>query len=155
MGGCLFPIVALAVASAYRRTDHRVFESARLIQGLPGVCEVAARVLVPPALGGALLVFAVTLSEFAVPQLLRVRGVGQAVYEEIVGGNLAAAGALSLPLLPLVVGAGAVGALVLTRSRLASLAGLEGEVPQYAPRRAGLGLDLSAGAMALPSSGSG
>ena len=45
MGGCLFPIVALAVASALRRTDHRVFESARITQGARGVWEVAARLL--------------------------------------------------------------------------------------------------------------
>ena len=53
MGGCLFPLVALAVASTFRRTDLRVFESARIAQGRRGVWRIAGRVLVPPALGAA------------------------------------------------------------------------------------------------------
>ncbi len=129
MGGCLFPIVALAVASALRRTDRRVFESARMAQGMRGVRRVAGHILIPPALGAALLVFAVTLTEFAVPQLLRVRTVGEAVYERIQEGDLATAAAVCLPLLPLVVAAGALGAFVLLRARVASLASLEGKWP--------------------------
>jgi len=149
MGGCLFPIVALAVASAFRRTDHRVFESARIAQGARGVFEIAARVLAPAAIGAALLVFAVTLTEFAVPQLLRVRTIGEAIYEQIQEGDLAAAAALSLPLLPLVVVAGAMGVVVLARSRVASMAGLEGEVPKFTGRRAGRAGHLAAGLMTL------
>jgi iron(III) transport system permease protein len=149
MGGCLFPIIALAVASAFRRTDQRIFESARIAQGTRGVWRIAAHVLVPPALGAALLVFAITLTEFAVPQLLRVRTVGEAVYERIQEGDLATAAALGLPLLPLVVLAGGLGAFVLMRSRLASLAGLEGEVPKFTGRRAGWTSDFLAGCMTL------
>lgn len=137
MGGYLFPVVALAVAGAYRRTDHRVFEAARLARGMRGVLMIGARVLVPPALGAALLVFALTLTEFAVPQLLRVRTVGEEIYERIQEGDLATAAALSLPLMPIVVGAGALGAFILMRSRSASLAGLEGEVPRFKGRRLG------------------
>jgi iron(III) transport system permease protein len=144
MGGCLFPIVALAVASALRRTDYRVFEAARLAQGPRGVRRIASSILVPPALGAALLVFAVTLTEFAVPQLLRVRTMGEAVYERIQEGDLGAAAALSLPLLPLVVAAGALGALMLMRARVASLAGLEGEVPKFNRPPAGLAGALGA-----------
>jgi iron(III) transport system permease protein len=149
MGGCLFPIVALAVASALRRTDHRVFESARIARGMGGVWRIAAHILVPPALGSALLVFAVTLTEFAVPQLLRVRTVGESVYERIQEGDLATAAALGLPLLPLVVAAGALGAYVLSRARVASLAGLEGEVPKFTDRAASRTGDLWAGIMTL------
>ena len=149
MGGCLFPIVALAVASALRRTDQRMFESARIAQGARGVRRLAAHVLVPPALGAALLVLAVTLTEFAVPQLLRVRTVGEAVYEQIQEGDLATAAALGLPLLPVVVIAGGLGALILMRSRLASLAGLEGEVPKFTGRPAGWTSNLMAGGMTL------
>jgi iron(III) transport system permease protein len=149
MGGCLFPLVALAVGSAYRRTDHRVFESARLAQGVRGVHIIAARILVPPALGAGLLVFAVTLTEFAVPQLLRVQTMGEAVYEKIQVGDLAAAAALSLPLLPMVVGAGALGAFVVVRTRFASLASLEGEVPKYQGRPVGWSSNLLASCMTL------
>jgi iron(III) transport system permease protein len=140
-------VVALAVASAFRRTDLRVFESARIAQGKRGVWRIAAHVLVPPALGAALLVFAVTLTEFAVPQLLRVRTVGEAVYERIQEGDLATAAALGLPLLPLVVVAGALGAYVLARARVASLAGLEGETPKFTDRASGQTGYLPAGIM--------
>lgn len=146
MGGCLFPIVALAIASTLRRTDHRIFESARIAQGMAGVRRIAAHILVPPTLGAALLVFAVTLTEFAVPQLLRVRTIGEAVYEWIQEGDLASAAMLSLPLLPLVVGAGALGAFMLMRARVASLAGLEGEVPKFTARETGIAGDFRAGA---------
>ncbi len=149
MGGCLFPIVALAVASAFRRTDLRVFESARIAQGKRGVWRIAAQVLVPPALGAALLVFEVTLTEFAVPQLLRVRTVGEAVYEQIQEGDLATAAALGLPLLPLVVAAGALGAYVLARARVASLAGLEGETPKFTDQAGRSTGYLPAGIMTL------
>ncbi|WP_435018293.1 ABC transporter permease [Tundrisphaera sp. TA3] len=149
MGGCLFPVVALAVAGASRRTDHRVFEEARLAQGRRGVWRIGASVFAPPALGAALLVFALTLTEFPVPQLLRVRTVGEAIYERIQEGDLAAASALSLPLMPVVVAAAALGAYVLARGRVASLAGLEGEVPRFAGRRAGRAGHLAAGLITL------
>lgn len=149
MGACLFPIVALAVASAWRRTDRRVFESARLAQGARGVRRIAAQVLAPPALGAALLVFAITLTEFAVPQLLRVRTVAESIYERIQEGEVATAAALGLVLLPLVVAAGALGIWVLTRARLASLAGLEGEVPKFAESRGAPGRVLRAGLVAF------
>jgi len=149
MGGCLFPIVALSVASAYRRTDHRVFESARLAQGRRGVFQVAVRILIAPSIGAALLVFAATLTEFAVPQLLRVRTLGELIYEQIQNGDLAAAAALGLSMLPLVVIAGAVGVVVLLRSRSASMAGLEGEVPKFTGATAGPPGQLAACVMAV------
>ncbi|WP_165223984.1 ABC transporter permease [Aquisphaera insulae] len=147
MGGCLFPVVALAVAGAYRRTDHRAFESARLARGWRGVVTIGASVLIPPALGAAFLVLALTLTEFAVPQLLRVRTVGDAVYERIQVGDLAGASALCLPLLPIVVAAGGLGSFALMRGRVASLAGLEGEVPRFAGRRPGRTAQVAAGIM--------
>jgi iron(III) transport system permease protein len=103
--------------------------------------------LIPPALGAALLVFAVTLTEFAVPQLLRVRTIGEAVYERIQDGDLATAATLSLPLMPLVVIAGGLGAYVLIRVRVASLASLEGDVPRYAARPSGRAANLWAAVM--------
>ncbi|OJW19639.1 MAG: hypothetical protein BGO49_14430 [Planctomycetales bacterium 71-10] len=149
MGGCLFPVVALAVAGAYRRTDHRAFEAARLARGSRGVWRIGARVLVPPALGAALLVFALTLTEFAVPQLLRVRTVGEEVHERIQEGDLATAAALCLPLLPLVVAAGGLGVFILMRGRVASLAGLEGEIPRFTGRRPGRAGHVAAGLATL------
>ena len=138
MAGCLFPVVALAVASTLRRTDRRVFEAARIMQGSAGVRRLALRILVPPVLGGALLVFAATLTEFAVPQLLRVRTLGETVYERIQEGDLASAAVLSFSVMPLVVAVGGLGAFVLLRARAASLAGLEGEAPKFAEPKGGL-----------------
>ncbi len=149
MGGCLFPIVALAVAGVWRRTDRRAFESARLCQGRRGVAAVVARVVVPPAAGAALLVSAVTMTEFAVPELLRFRSVGQAVYEQVQQGELAAAAAVCLPVLPFVLAAGVAGVAVLGRARAASLAGLEGEVPTFTGGTAGVGGHVAAGVATL------
>jgi len=73
-----------------------------------------------------------------------VRTAGEAVYERIQEGDLPEAGRLSLPLLPLVVAAGALGAFVLLRSRSASLAGLEGEVPKFDPPPRGGPADIVA-----------
>jgi iron(III) transport system permease protein len=149
MGACFFPIVALAVGSAYRRTDHRVFEAARIARGRRGVLEIAARILVEPALGASLLVFAATLTEFAVPELLRVPTVGETIYERIQEGELPSAAALCLPLLPLVLLAGAAGAFILARARTASMAGLEGEVPKFTGQCAGPLADVSSALMTL------
>jgi iron(III) transport system permease protein len=147
LGGCFFPIVALAVAGANRRTDRRVFESARLIRGGRGVASVAAHVLVPPAVGAGLLVFAASLTESVVPQLLRVRTVGEAINDRVQDGDLATAAALSLPLLPAIVAAGAAGAWVLVRARAASLAGLEGEVPTFTGGHGGRAVGAGAAAV--------
>lgn len=149
MGGCLFPVVALAVASALRRTDRRVFEAARLVQGAAGVRRLAWRILLPPVTGGALLVFAATLTEFAVPQVLRVRTLGETIYERIQEGDLSSAAAVSLPLMPLVMGVGGLGAFLLLRARVASLAGLEGEIPKFCEPNGGLQADLRAGVASL------
>ena len=149
MAGCLFPVVSIVVASVLRRTDWRVFEAARLIQGQKGVRRTAVRVLAPSALGAALLVFAAALMEFAVPQVLRVRTIGEAIYERIQQGELGNATWLGLPLLALIVLSGALGALVLMRERAASLAGLEGEIPKFRARPGSAKDDTRAGLMAL------
>ena len=149
MGGCLFPVVALAVASTLRRTDRRVFEAARMMQGPAGVRRLAVRILISPVMGSALLVFAATLTEFAVPQVLRVRTLGEMVYERIQEADLASAAVLSFPLIPLVVTVGGLGAFVLLRARAASLAGLEGEVPKFVEPKGRLSDDARAAAASL------
>lgn len=133
-GGCLFPIVALSVSSALRRTDHRIFEAARLIRGRRGMVDIAARLLILPAVGSALLVFAMTLTEFSVPQLLRVHTISETIYEQIQENNIATAAALGLPLLPLVMLVGAGGATLLMQARVDSVAGLEGDIPHFGKR---------------------
>ena len=131
LGACLFPLVALAVASADRRFDARTREAARLARGKLGAALVAARALGPPALGAAALVFALALTEFAVPQTLRVRTLGEDVFVRIEDGDRAGAAAFGLVLVACALGAGLLGALLLTRRRVASTAPLEGDVPRY------------------------
>ena len=175
LGACLFPLVALAVASADRRFDARTREAARLARGKLGAALVAARALGPPALGAAALVFALALTEFAVPQTLRVRTLGEDVFVRIEDGDRAGAAAFGLVLVACALGAGILGALLLTRRRVASTAPLEGDVPRYElrPSRpivgtlagllavlpgfvfplASLGLQASAGAPGVSSAG--
>ncbi len=144
LGACFFPIVSLAVASVDRRTDRRLFEAARIAQGRRGVLVIGLRLLGPAAIGAALLVFAATLTEFAVPQILRVRTLGEDVYDRIQEGALGGAAALGLPILPIVLLAGVVGAALVARARLASMAGLEGDVPRLRGRPWGLGGNVAA-----------
>jgi iron(III) transport system permease protein len=131
LGACLFPLVALAVATADRRFDARTREAARLARGKLGAALVAARALAPPALGAAALVFALALTEFAVPQTLRVRTLGEDVFAHIEDGDRPGAAAFGLVLVACALGAGILGALLLTRRRVASTAPLEGDVPRY------------------------
>jgi len=144
LGGCFFPIVAIAVAAANRRTDRRIFEVAWMIEGRRGVVQVASRVLIPPAIGAALLVLSLALTESVAPQLLRVGTISEEIYERIQEGDLASAATLSLPLLPIIVCSGAIGAFMLVRARSASLAGLEGEVPRFKSPGAGKLADSAA-----------
>jgi iron(III) transport system permease protein len=69
------------------------------------------------------------------------------VYERIQEGDLGEAAALGMPLLPIVVIAGALGAYVLARTRVASLAGMEGEVPRFTDRGQNYRGSVSAGVM--------
>ena len=62
-----------------------------------------------------------------------MRTVGEAVYERIQEGDLAAAAALSLPLLPVVVIAAALGAYILAAAGSRAWR-IEGEVPQFPGR---------------------
>jgi iron(III) transport system permease protein len=143
LGGCLFSIVALAVAAAYRRTDGRIFEAALLARGRRGVLSIGARALMP------LLVFAAALTESVVPQLLRVATIGEAIYERIQEDDLGTAAALGFLLLPIIILAGALGAFILVRTRAASLAGLEGDVPDFSPAASGRRRNMSAICVAI------
>jgi iron(III) transport system permease protein len=138
LGFCLFPLVALAVASADRRLDRRLLDAARLARGSRGAWRVSLSLLLPPALGAALIVFAASLTEFAVPQVLRIRSLGEDVFSRFEEGHFGHAAALGLPLVAIVLVAGLVGGFLLSRRRLASAAGLEGDAARFSLREAGL-----------------
>lgn len=138
LGAGLFPLVALAVAAADRRLDRRILEAARLARGRWGVARVTVGLLGPPALGAALAVFAFVLTEFAVPQVLRARTLGEAIYDRIQENDRLGAAALGVPLVLLVGLAGGLGAWLLGKVRVASGAGLERGASRFEPRRRGI-----------------
>ncbi|MBI3723771.1 hypothetical protein HY251_07450, partial [bacterium] len=137
LGASYFPLVALAVAAADRRLDRRLVEVARLARGRTGAFRVHATLLGPAALGGALLVFAVALTDFATPQILRVRTLNEDVHDRLQEFQLAQAAGLALPLVLAVLLAGGAGAFLATPRRVASGAALEGDAPSFEPRRLG------------------
>jgi iron(III) transport system permease protein len=135
IGACLFPLVALAVASADARLDARIRESARLARGRVGAALVAARALGPAALGASLVVLALALTEFAVSQVLRVRTIGEDIFMRFAeSGDVRGAAALGRLLVAIALVAGVLGAFFLARRRVASTAGLEGDVPRFMAR---------------------
>ena len=152
LGASYFPLVAFAVAAADRRLDRRLVEVARLGRGRGGVLKTTSSLLGPAALGGALLVFAVALTDFATPMILRVRTLDELLHDQLQEFAFARAAGLGLPLVLVVLAAGGIGAFLAAPRRVASVAGLEGDAPSFALREltgAGKLLALATGTAAL------
>ncbi len=104
LGLTFAPIVTSLTAIALRSVDPSLEEAARVVAKAP---RTALRVLIPiawPAIAlGLLLVFALALSELAVPMFLRVRTYPAGVFARLGGIDYAPgeAVALALPLLAL------------------------------------------------------
>jgi iron(III) transport system permease protein len=104
LGATFAPIVASLTALGVMGIDASLEEAARLVAG-PG--RVATRILIPaatPAIAlGVVVVFALALSELAVPMLLRVDVFPAAVFARLGGVDFAPgeAVALALPLVPI------------------------------------------------------
>ena len=110
-----YPIVMLATEAALRQMDVHL-EEAAIIAAAPA--RVFARITIPlvgPAIGGAaLIVFVLSISEFGVPALLRVRVYTTEVFTAFAAlFDFARATALTLPLLLLAVTGGATAATLL------------------------------------------
>ncbi|MGE0709202.1 MAG: hypothetical protein AB7N76_19800 [Planctomycetota bacterium] len=108
LGASLLPLVLLPVWAALRRLPGGSLDAARLLLGEWGERRLIARALLPAALAGALAVAALSLVEFPVPQLLRIKVQSEEVFAAFHGQNdtwaaLRAASLASAPLLGLSV----------------------------------------------------
>ncbi|NQU44915.1 iron ABC transporter permease, partial [bacterium] len=105
-----FPIVALTTGLAVRRLDPRLEEASRLADaGKRTLLCITLPLLMPAILTGGLLVFALSLVEFAVPSLLQVHVYTVEVYSRFCAFySLAGATAQATPLLVIGLGVLAV-----------------------------------------------
>ena len=129
LGISLYPLVALAVDAALARVDAHAEDAARLIAPPMRVFSRITLPLIAPTVGVVLLlVFALAITEFGVPGLLRVRVYTTEVFTAFSAFyDAARATALAAPLLAVVlaivvVGSRAADALMLSsrRSTMAS-----------------------------------
>jgi iron(III) transport system permease protein len=101
LGLSYFPIPMLITEAALYRVDARLEEAAWLVAGWPRTLRSITLPLVAPSITAAfLLVFVLTLAEFSVPALLRVRVFSTEVYTQFAAFfNFGAATAAATPLL--------------------------------------------------------
>ncbi|MEE2941027.1 MAG: hypothetical protein VX460_11620 [Planctomycetota bacterium] len=74
LGFATFPLVSLFTSRAAERVDARREEAARLVGGLPAVLALDLGLVLPAALGGALLSFIVAINDFALPDYVSAVG---------------------------------------------------------------------------------
>lgn len=107
LGFATFPLVSLFTARAAERVDARREEAARLVGGRGAVLRITLPLVLPPALGGALLAFVVAINDFALPDYVSAVGKKFNVYAgEVfstwqIDGKEAKAVATALPLVAL------------------------------------------------------
>lgn len=107
LGVSSFPLVALFTARAAEGIDARREEAALLTGGLRAVVAMELPLILPSALGGALLAFVVAINDFALPDYVSSVGrkfnvyAGEVFSTWQVDGNEARAVATALPLLVL------------------------------------------------------
>lgn len=111
-----YPVVMLATEAALRQIDPHLEEAGLIAAGPVRVLSRITLPLVAPAVGGAaLIVFVLAISEFGVPALLRVRVYTTEVFTAFAAlFDFSRATALTLPLLVLAAGTGAIAARVLS-----------------------------------------
>ncbi|MDX9975562.1 MAG: iron ABC transporter permease [FCB group bacterium] len=147
-----FPIVAFATLLALRRYDARLEDPARLVCRAPGILRhIAWPLVAPAALSGCVLVFVLSLVEFAVPSFLQVNVYTVEIYERFsLTYDPAEAAAMTLPLL-------ACGLLALglwwtyVRPRAGRLSGTGRRAPLHTGRIDWLATALCAGLIAFAS----
>ena len=121
LGFATFPLVSLFTSRAAERVDARREEAARLVGGLPAVLAINLQLVLPAALGGALLSFIVAINDFALPDYVSAVGrkfnvyAGEVFSTWQVDGKEARAVATALPLIALTLLA--IGPLLFLRRR--------------------------------------
>ena len=109
LGLCFFPIVMLGTEAALCRVNGRAEDAARLVASPLRVLSGVTLPLAAPAISASLLiVFALALTEFGVPGLLRVRVYTTEVFTAFSAFyDFARATALTAPLIAIVLGVAA------------------------------------------------
>jgi iron(III) transport system permease protein len=105
LGVAFYPIVMLATEAAARRVNGRLEEAGLLVIPHRSVfLRITLRLVAPTVAASALIVFVLSISEFGVPGLLRVRVYTTEVFTAFAAlYDFGAATALALPLLVLVL----------------------------------------------------
>ncbi len=156
LGVAFYPIVMLATEAAARRVNGRLEEAALLVIPQRSVfLRITFRLLAPTVAASALIVFVLSISEFGVPGLLRVRVFTTEVFTAFAAlYDYGAATALALPLLILVLCAALaakamIGEQLVSTSRTAS-AGLRLQIEGLRPMALALVLVLLLACVFLP-----
>jgi iron(III) transport system permease protein len=105
LGVAFYPIIMLATEAAARRVNGRLEEAGLLVIPHRSVfLRITLRLIAPAVAASALIVFVLSISEFGVPGLLRVRVFTTEVFTAFAAlYDFGAATALALPLLVLVL----------------------------------------------------
>ena len=129
LGFATFPLVSLFTSRAAERIDARREEAARLVGGLPAVLALDLQLVLPAALGGALLSFIIAINDFALPDYVSAVGrkfnvyAGEVFSAWQVDGKEARAVATALPLVALTILAITPLLLVRRRDQLTTIDG--------------------------------
>lgn len=96
----LFPVPMLAALAALNRFDARLLEAARIAGQSRGAFRaIVLPLLMPTVLTGSMIVFALTVSTFAVPSLLQVNTYPVEIHASCMNFDYGAAAAQSLPMI--------------------------------------------------------
>ncbi|MCC6796454.1 MAG: iron ABC transporter permease [Candidatus Hydrogenedentes bacterium] len=96
----LFPVPMLATVAALGRFDARLLEAARVAGHARGAFRaIVLPLLMPSVLTGSMIVFALTISTFAVPSLLQVNTYPVEIHASCMSFDYGAAAAQSLPMI--------------------------------------------------------
>lgn len=96
----LFPVPMLATLAALGRFDARLLEAARVAGRARGAFRaIVLPLLMPSVLTGSMIVFALTISTFAVPSLLQVNTYPVEIHASCMSFDYGAAAAQSLPMI--------------------------------------------------------
>jgi iron(III) transport system permease protein len=134
LGVSYYPLAMLATEAAARRVDGRLEEAASLVASRRRVLwRITAPLIAPAVAAAALLIFALAISEFGVPGLLRVNVFSTEVFTAFSAFyDFGAAAALAMPLIAVALIAGAAAQFMI------------GERLLVTRRGAGAGLRLTA-----------
>ncbi|MCC6152700.1 MAG: iron ABC transporter permease [Candidatus Hydrogenedentes bacterium] len=130
----LFPVPMLATVAALGRFDARLLEAARVAGHARGAFRaIVLPLLKPTVLTGSMIVFALTISTFAVPSLLQVNTYPVEIHASCMSFDYGAAAAQSLPIVA-ICAVGLMSWSAFVRPRRAWLSGASRNAPRIRTR---------------------